>query len=69
MCDVLIGMDIITLGDFAVTNRDGITVMSFRTPAQGRIDYVKHINQVQGTGNSNQRAPTGGKAQRKKKKR
>ena len=28
-CDVLIGMDIINLGDLAVTNRDGVTMLSF----------------------------------------
>jgi hypothetical protein len=48
-CEVLIGMDIITIGDFAVTNRNGVTVMSFRTPSQGLIDYVKLINAQGGT--------------------
>lgn len=38
--DVLIGMDIITLGDFAVTNKDGNTWFSFRVPSQIGIDYV-----------------------------
>jgi hypothetical protein len=42
-CDALIGMDIITMGDFAVTNRNGNTVFSFRTPSSGMIDYVKLI--------------------------
>jgi hypothetical protein len=41
--DVLIGMDIITLGDFAVTSRGGTTVFSFRTPSTGLIDYVKQL--------------------------
>src|ERR1700730_16204577 len=31
--DVLIGMDILTTGDFAVTNLNGRTVMSFRWPS------------------------------------
>ena len=39
--DVLIGMDIIGSGDFAVTNKDGKTVFSFRTPSMGVIDFVK----------------------------
>jgi hypothetical protein len=39
--DVLVGMDIITQGDFAVTNVDGKTVFSFRVPSIQRIDYVK----------------------------
>ena len=36
---MLIGMDIITLGDFAITNLNGQTVMSFRMPSSGRIDF------------------------------
>lgn len=40
--DVLIGMDIITMGDLAITNANGITVMSFRMPSDTfHIDYVK----------------------------
>jgi hypothetical protein len=39
--DVLIGMDIIGQGDFAVTNKDGKTVFSFRIPSLDRIDFVK----------------------------
>lgn len=38
---VLIGMDIITLGDFSVSNYDGKTVFSFRTPSQQQTDYVR----------------------------
>lgn len=41
---MLIGMDIIALGDFSVTNVDGQTVFSFRTPSCERIDYVKEAN-------------------------
>ena len=43
--DVLIGMDVITLGDFAVTNADGFTQFSFRTPSQEHIDFVAEIDQ------------------------
>jgi hypothetical protein len=32
-CDVLIGMDVITQGDFAVMNRGGNTIFSFSGPA------------------------------------
>lgn len=39
--DVLIGMDVITRGDFAVTNKDGLTVFTFRIPSIARYDYVK----------------------------
>ena len=40
--DILIGMDIINMGDFAVTNRDGKTVFSFRIPSLECIDFVKN---------------------------
>jgi hypothetical protein len=43
---VLIGMDIITMGDFSVTNFEGKTVMTFRMPSQHKLDYVKKINSV-----------------------
>lgn len=39
--EVLIGMDIISQGDFAVTNKDGKTVFSFRMPSVECIDFVK----------------------------
>ena len=39
--DVLIGMDIISQGDFAVTNTEDQTVFSFRIPSIQRIDFVK----------------------------
>ena len=42
--DVLIGMDIIGLGDFAVTHSDGKTCMSFQVPSNRKIDFVKDIN-------------------------
>ncbi len=37
--DLLIGMDIISLGDFAITNFEERTVFSFRTPSEGHIDF------------------------------
>lgn len=43
-CDVLIGMDIIGLGDFSITNYAGSTCMSFRFPSCHEIDYVKNLN-------------------------
>ncbi len=39
--DVLIGMDIICLGDFAVSNKDGKTNFSFRIPSIECLDFVK----------------------------
>lgn len=43
--EVLIGMDIISEGDFAVTNYDGKTVFTFRFPSVGCIDFVKYSYQ------------------------
>ena len=39
--DVLIGMDIISQGDFCVTNFQGKTVLTFRIPSCGEFDFVK----------------------------
>lgn len=41
-CDVLIGMDIIAMGDFAVTNANsnGGTTFSFCIPSVAEIDFV-----------------------------
>lgn len=41
-CDVLIGMDIIAMGDFAVTNANshGGTTLSFCIPSVAEIDFV-----------------------------
>ena len=38
----LIGMDIIALGDFSITNHNNVTCMSFRMPSGHEIDYVKN---------------------------
>lgn len=42
-CDILIGMDVIGLGDFAVTNHNGKTTWTFRLPSCDEIDFVKEI--------------------------
>lgn len=42
-CDVLVGMDIITLGDFTITNFNHKTTFSFRYPSKQEIDFVKEI--------------------------
>lgn len=39
--ELLIGMDIISHGDFAVTNLDGKTVFSFRIPSVECIDFTR----------------------------
>lgn len=38
--DVLIGMDIITAGDFCVSNYTGKTTFTFRVPSIRQTDYV-----------------------------
>nr|DAU18226.1 MAG TPA: retropepsin-like protein [Bacteriophage sp.] len=37
--DILIGMDVITKGDFAISNYNGKTQFSFRLPSQKDVDY------------------------------
>ena len=39
--DILLGMDIITHGDFSITNVGGKTVFSFRVPSVKTVDFVK----------------------------
>lgn len=39
--DLLIGMDIISRGDFVLTNFAGKTTFSFRVPSTQRIDFVE----------------------------
>ena len=58
---VLIGMDIIAKGDFAVSNYNGITRFTFRIPSIKVTDYVKE-NTI-----SNVMGPCHGKGKRKKK--
>ena len=45
-CDALIGMDIITLGDFSITNYNNSTCMSFRMPSQKEVDFVKQVTHI-----------------------
>lgn len=45
--EMLIGMDIIGAGDFAVTNAQGLTKFSYRTPPVEHIDFVEEINKKQ----------------------
>lgn len=60
--DILIGMNIINKGDFAVTNHNGTTKFSFRVPSQGHIDFVQEIDQAapsQGPGRAERRRQAG----------
>lgn len=42
--DVLIGMDVISKGDFAISNYNGKTQFSFRIPSQNDVDYKSGSN-------------------------
>ena len=42
---LLIGMNIISLGDFTITNYEGKTMMSFRVPSLSSVDYVDEIGE------------------------
>ena len=42
--DVIIGMDIINRGDFAVSNRNGATSFSFRVPSVEDFDFAAEDN-------------------------
>ena len=42
--DILIGMDIISKGDFAISNYNGKTQFSFRLPSQYDVDYKSEYN-------------------------
>lgn len=44
--DILIGMDIISLGDFAITNFKGKSTFSFRIPSLEKIDFVADSKKI-----------------------
>jgi hypothetical protein len=44
---IIIGMDIITEGDFSLTNINKKTTMTYRFPSMATIDYVEEHNQKQ----------------------
>ena len=44
--DILIGMDIIKEGDFSVTNCEGHTKFSYRTPSIEHIDYAEQAGAI-----------------------
>lgn len=41
-CDILIGMDVIGSGDFAVSNYNLQTTFTYRYPSCAKIDFVEH---------------------------
>ena len=50
---MLIGMDVIGLGDFAISNYNKQTTMTFRTPSIAKTDYVELLKQSKPTTNTN----------------
>lgn len=66
--DVLIGMDIISQGDFVITNSGGVTEFSFRIPSVAKFDFVKEdtiFNRRQA--DADIRSSSGGSKRRRKK--
>lgn len=58
--EVLIGMDVISHGDLAVTNVNGKTCVSFRIPSCAEHDYVAEANRIKYAGvGRNDRCPCG----------
>jgi predicted aspartyl protease len=43
---VIIGMDVITMGDFSITNFENKTTVSFRIPSIKTIDYVQEADEL-----------------------
>jgi predicted aspartyl protease len=43
--DILIGMDVINKGDFAVSNLNGKTSFTFRIPSLKEVDFIAEIKQ------------------------
>lgn len=62
--DILIGMDIISQGDFAITNKDGKTVFTFRMPSMEVIDFVEKT--APKSSNNVIPTPTGSRAERRR---
>lgn len=72
--DVLIGMDVIGQGDFAVTEENGCTVMSYRWPHCATIDYnadaenIKLNRALAANKQNRHKQPTSQKAKKAKRK-
>lgn len=67
--DVLIGMDIINMGDFSVTNCQGITKFSYRTPSIEHVDYVDQAKKLRAQDRAAAQArPSTSRAERRRKK-
>ena len=54
--DTIIGMDIITAGDFAITNMRGRTCVTYRFPSVKRLDFVEEANEIRRAKQNKRRA-------------
>ncbi|MYD32065.1 MAG: hypothetical protein F4201_04285 [Nitrospira sp. SB0677_bin_15] len=64
--DVLIGMDVINMGDLAISNFNNQTVFSFRMPSIEKIDFAEQIKQIV---SENSEKPISSRQERNRKKR
>jgi hypothetical protein len=55
--DFIIGMEILTLGDLAITNFGGKTVVSFRMPSMKTIDFVQEFKLTETMGHTGRNDP------------
>lgn len=62
--EILIGMDIINMGDFAITNKDGKTAFTFRMPSMEVIDFVQQT--ALSSSKNVIQTPTGNRAARRR---
>jgi len=65
--DALIGMDIISKGDLAITNADGATWMSYQLPSNERIDFVSAITRKKQVQNADEKRKARNKRKREAK--
>ena len=62
--DMLVGMDVITLGDFVVTRHESRVRMTFRVPSMGNFDFIEEFDkQVARSGESSNISSYSGKGQ------
>jgi hypothetical protein len=52
---IIVGMDIIAMGDFSITNVNRPTVITFRIPSVKTVDYVQESNEIAEAKNSPKR--------------
>jgi len=64
-CDLLIGMDIMGKGDFAVSNFGNETMFTFRMPSKQGVDYAKQASIENVIGQKHGGGSGGGKKKRR----